>query len=173
MSLCPNCGANLLPGSGACVFCEHPAPDEREPAPAPPAFTPPPAAAAPPPTFQPAPPPRPAPQQPPFAAPQAFGAPPVFAGWRPPRPPPGPAPNFVGWFVAGLIGFFVCQLAIPGLIGGIVAFSAKSEWDQGRYDVALGRLRTAKALIIVGYALGAMCVLLYALLMVIGAVSGS
>lgn len=172
MSLCPNCGANLLPGAATCIFCEHQTPAEHQAAPLPPAFSPPPAAPAP--SFRaPEPPPRPAPDQPPFAPRQVYAAPPVYAGWRPPQPPAGPAPNFVGWFLAGLLGFFICQASVPGLIGGIIAFTAKSEWDQGRYDVATKRLGTAKALIIVGYVLAAMFVLLYLLLMLVGAISGS
>jgi hypothetical protein len=83
-----------------------------------------------------------------------------------------PTPNFTAWFLLGLVGFFICQVSIPGLIGGIIALSAKGEWERGAYDSALKKLRTAKILIIVSYVVVAMFVLLYVLLMAVGAVAG-
>jgi len=164
MDKCPNCGANLLPGAAKCVYCDFVVP--RQPPPQPP----------------------PAPPRP-----QVFGAPPAAAGWgaptgpgvgrtpygqgmvgwKPPPAPPGPAPNFMGWAFFGLVQFLVCQLAIPGLIGAIMGFSARSEWDRGNYDSALSKLRIVKILDVVSLALAAMVLLVYILLMVVGIVASS
>lgn len=92
-------------------------------------------------------------------------------GFRPPAPPPGPAPNFILWFVIGLVQFLICQIAVTGLIGAIMAISSKNEWEQGGYDSSLSKFRTAKILVIVGFVLAAMVVLVFGLLTAVGAIA--
>lgn len=114
----------------------------------------------------------------PYGAPphQRSGAAPYgqgMIGLRPPPTPPGPTPNFMLWFILGLVQFIACQLAIPGLIGAIVAWSSKSEWERGAYDSSLSKFRTAKILIVVSFVLAAMLLFIYVLTMVVGVVASA
>lgn len=77
------------------------------------------------------------------------------------------------WFVMGLVQFLICQLAIPGLIGAIIAMSSKTEWERGAYDSALSKFRTSKTLIIVSFVLAAMILLVYVLVMIVGVVASA
>ena len=77
------------------------------------------------------------------------------------------------WIVLGIVQFFICQLAVPGLIGTIMAFSAKSEWERGAYESSLKKLRTAKLLVIVSFVIALMILFFYIMVMIVGALSSA
>ncbi len=155
---CPHCGANLIPGSTRCAYCDAPIQQAPKPAPAAPAPAPAPAQMASPGFGG----PRPGGFVPPQAAPGFVppgGAP--MRAFQPLQPPPYPMPNFVLWIVLGLVQFFVCQISVPAIIGTVMAFQGKNEWDRGNWDRASEKIKVGRGLVIANIALIVLIILGY------------
>jgi len=168
MQQCIHCGAQMAPGSAQCPNCgAQVAMQPQVPGGAPAAPYAPTQAA----------PPQAAPYPPPAGA-GYYGAAPGNPYAQPPGaammgPPPGPVPPFIGWAIAALLQSVMCGFVFTGVPAAILAFIGKSEWDQGITDRALGKLKAAKILTIIGFALIGLGGVAYVLLMAFGIAAGA
>ena len=80
-------------------------------------------------------------------------------------PPSGPAPNFVLWIIFGFVTAFACMNMPFGVIGGILAVIAQSDWNQGNAAGAESKLKISKLLSIIGLALMGLGVIAYIVVM--------
>jgi len=99
-----------------------------------------------------------------------MGGPPM--GGPPMGAPAGDAPNFILWIILGVVSGFLCQGWLFAIIGAILAFLAKSEWDKGNAEGARGKLKISKILIILNFVLMALIWIGYIILMVVAGASG-
>ena len=99
---------------------------------------------------------------------QPYGGPPMASA-----APPGPVPPFIGWAIAAIVQAVLCQGWLTGAIAAILAFLGKSEWDQGKADSAMAKLKWAKVLVIVGFVLMGLFVLAYIGIFVFAGIVGA
>jgi hypothetical protein len=63
-----------------------------------------------------------------------------------------------------IIGFgqiVLCGSLLFGIPSGILALLAKNEWDQGKYDSSLGKLKASKIISIIGIVLMGLVIIAY------------
>ncbi len=88
-----------------------------------------------------------------------------------PEVPVGEKPNTVLWIVLSAIEIFTC-CQITGIIGLIFAIIGHLSAEKGDYEDANKKVKIAKTLFWIGFALGLLFVVAYLVLVVIGVAAG-